>query len=82
MVDSSTTDSYTSAIDMPDKKKKRHLEVFEPCGPIRAMIENELRGKSRGAKVRLFEDALAQYLGPRYPKLQERFQILCEEGLR
>lgn len=58
----------------------RNMESFEPCGPVREMIRNELRGKGRGAKTRLFEDCIVQTLKPKYPKLAERFRILREEA--
>ena len=60
------------------KRNGRRIETFEPCGPIAAMIDNETRNKPRGAKVTLFEMALANFLGPKYPKQLQRFQALRE----
>lgn len=64
------------------KRNGRRIETFEPCGPIAAMIDNETRNKPRGAKVTLFENALAQLLGSKYPKQLQRFQTLrdAQEG--
>jgi hypothetical protein len=44
------------------------------------MIDHALRGKSRGAKKPLFEKAIVALLGPKYPKLADRWQVLLEEG--
>jgi hypothetical protein len=60
----------------PRPARKRRLESFEPCGPIASMIHNATRKKSRGAKTRLFEDALYSLLKGRFPRLAKRYQAL------
>lgn len=65
---------------MKRETTKRNIQTFEPCGPVSLMIQNELRGKSRGAKTKLMERALVNLLGAKYPKLAERFEILNEEA--
>ena len=62
------------------KKPARRIETFEPCGPIAQMIDNETKNKARGAKTRLLQEAIADKLGPKYPKLLERFRVLIEES--
>ncbi len=64
------------------QKRTRRVETFEPSGPVACMIDNELRGKSRGAKAQLMERALATLLGAKYPKLLERWQVLQDEQNR
>jgi hypothetical protein len=60
---------------------KRRIISFEPCGPVGAMIDIEVRGKKRGAQTRLIEEALATHLARKYPKLFDRFTILRAEGV-
>lgn len=59
---------------------KRNTQTFEPSGPILQMIQNELRGKPRGFKTRLFERCIYTALAAKYPKLAERYDVLKEEG--
>lgn len=59
--------------------KRREIISFEPCGPVRAMLANELRRSARGAQTALMERAVVSLLGDKYPKLRERFQVLQEE---
>ena len=61
-------------------KKKRNILTFEPCGPVSSMIENELRGKRRGAKTDLLQNAVVALLRAKYPKLAERYDVLAEEA--
>ena len=61
------------------KRNGRRIETFEPCGPIAQMIDNAARGKSRGWKTRFFQDAIANMVGQRQPKLMEKYQTLREE---
>lgn len=61
-------------------KKVRRLEGFDPCGPVAAMIDIETRKKPRGSKTKLFENAIAEHLRRKYPKLYKRFQILRDEA--
>ena len=63
------------------KESKRNNTSFEFSGPIRSMLLNELGAKPRrGAKKRLIELLIIEKLGPKYPKLMERFNVLREEG--
>jgi hypothetical protein len=68
--------------DMPtvttDKKPKRNIIGFEPCGPIAEMVQHELRSGIN--KTDLMENCIAKALGAKYPKLAERFRILREEA--
>lgn len=59
-------------------KKTRNIIGFEPCGPIAEMLNNEFRAGS--SKTRIMEDLVAKAVGPKYPKLLERFRILREEA--
>lgn len=72
------TDCYTEL--MRQKKSssndKRRIYGWEPSGPIVSMLQAATKGKSRGARSRIIEDALAQYLGPRFPKLMDRYQTM------
>ena len=61
-------------------KTKRGVKTWEPCGPVSAMLACELRGKGRGAQTRLLDEAVARLLGPKYPKLFDRFQVLRDEA--
>lgn len=60
-------------------KQQRRIEAFEPSGPIASMIDNETRKKPRGGKTRLFENAVAEFLRHKYPKLYRRFLVLKDE---
>lgn len=68
-------------------KKRRHTLVFEPSGPVRAMVELELKKMGRakanrphGALRKVLEGCVVDALGSKYPKLFERYQVLKEEG--
>lgn len=54
------------------------LVGWRPCGPIAAMLNNELRSNPDITKV--VESAIAAGLGGKYPKLLTRFKILREEA--
>lgn len=60
---------------------KRNIVTFEPSGPVRSMLANELRNKPHGAQKKLMEEALVCLLRNKYPKLADRFDILREEGV-
>lgn len=60
-------------------KQVRRMIGCAPCGPILSMIDIELRGKHRGAKAQLLQEAIFKMLGPKYPKLAERYKVLREE---
>lgn len=61
-------------------KQYRRIESFRPCGPVAAMIDNETRGRGFGAKTALYERALVELLGAKYPKLKARWLVLHEEA--
>ncbi|MEI8288641.1 MAG: hypothetical protein WCH99_04160 [Verrucomicrobiota bacterium] len=63
----------------PTEKPKRNIVTFEPCGPVSSMIENELRGKKRGAQTILLEKAVVNLLRSKYPKLAARYDVLQQE---
>lgn len=64
---------------MKDTPKRPRMQSFEAFGPIAEMIRNELRGnKSRGAKVRFFNEAVFAKCGLKYPALAKRYKKLCE----
>lgn len=64
----------------PRPARQNRRECFRPSGPVAMMIDNETRGKGFGAKTELFERALVELLGERYPKLRARWQVLREEA--
>jgi hypothetical protein len=68
--------------DMPtvttNKKQKRTLIGFEPCGPVLEMVQIELRAGM--SKTDLMEACIVKALGSKYPKLAERFRIIREEA--
>jgi len=55
------------------------LVGWRPCGPVRAMLNNELRGNPDITAV--VEAAIVAGLSSKYPKLASRFNILREEAL-
>jgi hypothetical protein len=59
---------------------RRSIYSFEASGPIGSMIHIETRGKGRGAKTRLFEQALAELLRDKYPKLYAKFRSSTAPG--
>lgn len=65
---------------MKNARMRRRIECFEPSGPVAAMIDNATRGKGYGAKSKLYEQAIVEFLGAKYPKLRERWQVLHEEA--
>lgn len=64
------------------KKPQRNTLSFEPCGPIRSMIADEMKrhGCGRGALKKVLEAAVIAALAPKYPKLHQRYLVLKEEG--
>ena len=58
---------------------QRNIVCFEPCGPVAAMLELEVKNKIRGTRTKLLEAAVAEHLGKRYPKLMARYLVLLEE---
>lgn len=77
---------------MPNKtnttaKKARPILTFEASGPVRAMIESELKRLHRpgtkpphGSLKRVIELSIIEALGAKYPKLADRWKVLKEEG--
>ncbi len=61
-------------------KAKTRVVTFKPCGPVSAMLDNHTRGKGWGAMSRVLEAAIVEHLGPRYPKLRTRFNVLRDEA--
>lgn len=62
------------------RAKKRRIRSFEPCGPIQAIIDNELRSGGAGALRRYMEECVMAKSGLKYPKLAQRFLVLREEA--
>lgn len=60
-------------------KKQRKHQTFRASGPIRAMIENEMRS-TNGDRTRAIENLIVFGGGAKYPKLMERFKILRMEA--
>lgn len=59
-------------------KRGKQICSFRFCGPIRQMIENEIRdGKN---KTTAAQDAIAAALSAKYPKLANAYAMLREEG--
>lgn len=68
------------------QSKNRRILTFEPCGPVSAMLESELKKlasekerRPRGALRRVIQLCIVNALGPKYPKLMERYKTLAEE---
>ena len=69
-----------AANQKPKKQKTVGKMVgWRPCGPIRAMLNNELRGNPDITAV--VENAIAAGMAAKYPKLFSRFKVLREEAL-
>lgn len=61
------------------QKPKRNIVCFEPCGPVAAMLANAAKGKTRGAKTRFIQTAIAEACKASQPKLYETFKTLLTE---
>ena len=59
-------------------KRGKQICSFRFCGPIRQMIQNEIRsGKNKTCAA---QDAIAAALAAKYPKLADAYKMLREEG--
>jgi hypothetical protein len=85
-VNKDTTDS-PEPIETPQiglKSHKRQVLSYDPHGPIRGMLVREIasrrRANSRAPVRTLFDDMVIAYLGPKYPKLLDRYNALGVEA--
>ena len=61
------------------RNTKRNIISFEPSGPVASMMAIALRGKLRGSKTELLEDAIVNLLRAKFPKLADRHDVLRAE---
>jgi hypothetical protein len=62
------------------QKRKRGTVSFEPMGPVATMLGLALRGKPRGYKTRVIEDAIAEKYREKYPKHYQAYSVLRTEA--
>lgn len=58
------------------KERKRAIVTFEPMGPVQQMLTLALKGKPRGYKTRILEDAIAEKYREKYPKHYGEYNAL------
>jgi hypothetical protein len=61
---------------MINGKQQKQIISFQPPKPISGMIQQEVKGRARGAQSHLLSLAIAKFVGHKYPKLLSEFNQL------